>query len=286
MTEHLLDGCRAKLRRAYVHLWEIAGLVGRFESDHPYEAMILVGPNGRAEVQLTADVVVPPAEEWGVVLGDYAHNLASALDQLVCVLFNLNPSNLGKDCERTHFPIHKNIESWRAVNAGRRIVGLADPHQAIIQAVQPYTGVDGYPPEQNPLWQLFTLNNIDKHRRVPLLHTAVRSEFVSAVGHPLPGLRVFDGSKRGDIIAAFDASGAEGRLRVGRIGHVVFGPGSGDLTGHEFVQVLDGLPNHICNRVFPKFNDFVGDLAYPWPPSYIPGPDGPIPVETVIVQPK
>jgi hypothetical protein len=103
----------------------------------------------------------PPQREWSLVIGDCVQNLRSALDHMVWQLVSTstrqnNPTSL-------EFPIFSDSARY-AQGATNRISTLAAATQNIIESVQPFHNPYGY--VQDPLWQLHTLSNIDKHRRL------------------------------------------------------------------------------------------------------------------------
>ncbi len=107
----------------------------------------------------------PPAPEWGVLLGDYAHNLRSALDNLVTVLVVRN----GKLPVRANsFPIYLDEAEWRN-NVARHYPGggalahVARPDYDLIESVQPFIGRDRETASDTHLGALARINNADKH---------------------------------------------------------------------------------------------------------------------------
>jgi hypothetical protein len=107
----------------------------------------------------------PPLDDWGLVLGECAHNLRSALDNLAYALARLRrdpPDNPRKIA----FPICVS----KAEFAKRRRGNLDQmPAEAVsvIEALQPFQrdrpDVEGTP-ESDALVLLQRLNNMDKHR--------------------------------------------------------------------------------------------------------------------------
>jgi hypothetical protein len=113
---------------------------------------------------ITATVQEPIPDDWGPLIGDVLHNLRSALDHLAHALAVENvgtplPKEIGASVE---FPIFDGEVNFH--RHGRpKIVGLSSEAQTAIEALQPYRR---YPdPHIDPLWLLYQLSNIDKHRR-------------------------------------------------------------------------------------------------------------------------
>ena len=98
--------------------------------------------------------------DWGVTVGEIAHNLRSALDGLVYQLALLNAKTPAR---RTAFPILLASQHFKTV--GRERIELLRPeHQALIERLQPYKrGCGG---RKNPLYMLKEVNDADKHRLI------------------------------------------------------------------------------------------------------------------------
>jgi hypothetical protein len=119
----------------------------------------------------------PIFPEWGVQIGEIAHNLRSALDGLVYQLAYLRTTP--KAPERTQFPIFRSRHDRKTVK-GRQINGfhpgsdrhirlLAPIHQTRLERLQPYRRGRGG--GKNPLWLLNELSNSDKHRLIEVAGT-------------------------------------------------------------------------------------------------------------------
>jgi len=118
-----------------------------------------------------------PPETWGGVIGDCLHNLRSGLDHLA---FELAVAYKGiltdSEAGNSEFPIF----GKRAMRSGelRSKIGCIDPEaQAVIQGLQPHLRGDRY--SDDPLWLVYELSNIDKHR---LLHVVTVGSMGAAFG--------------------------------------------------------------------------------------------------------
>jgi hypothetical protein len=139
MSDDPLLGCRLKLQGAWRHRQTLeAGLQTFLESGGPES----------------------PPLHFGVIVGDFLHNLRCVLDHLVWQLVELNGH---KPAEHSQFPIFDTPEAYRA-KAGRYLRGVAADHRALIETFQPYHR-DSDPTHHN-LAVLRDLSNIDKHRFV------------------------------------------------------------------------------------------------------------------------
>ena len=108
-----------------------------------------------------------PSIECGLILGDFLHNLRSALDHLIYELATKYTSSLSdKAAGQCEFPIF-----WeRPMDTGEenRRIGCIDPHAAnLIKGIQPQLLGSDY--SQHPLWILNELERINKHRTLHLV---------------------------------------------------------------------------------------------------------------------
>jgi hypothetical protein len=137
-----------------------------------------------------------PLTEWGVIVGDVAHNLRSALDHLVFQLAILNQED--PEGMNTQFPIFRKEDDYLAVgNRGSRkgklsardshLWGVADADKAIIDGLQPFNAGDRA--HLHPLAILNQISNRDKHRLVTASHGAMEDRSVEAIPTD-PGINV------------------------------------------------------------------------------------------------
>ena len=155
---HPLDGPRLKLHRADRHLNAIKIEVDRFIASKPYSFMLEANPKPPNYI-IVARVRHLPDEEWGLIIGDFAHNARSALDLLVYQLSQLPPDN--KRRFALEFPICDEVEDYTS-KVQRYLAGVAPEHIAIIEDFQPYKGLKGS--HDDALGILRAINNADKHR--------------------------------------------------------------------------------------------------------------------------
>lgn len=170
-----------KLKRAHAHLDALYAKRNAFvnsEESQPYDLTGEVESETRTETSRRvtylwrAQIDHPPDPEWALIVGDFAHNLRSALDHLVWQLVILSGK---KPSGENQFPIcTTGTRYWCARKDGspsvrdRMLRGVDERYRAIIDRMQPYRG--GHESaERSPLAVLSTLSNTDKHR---LLQTA------------------------------------------------------------------------------------------------------------------
>ncbi len=116
--------------------------------------------NGGVELRL-GKLSDAPGKEWSAVIGDCIQNLRSALDHMV---WQLAPKTARLTTPTAlEFPIFGDSKKY-AEGATTRIGSLPGAARKIIDSVQPFHKGSEY--IGDPLWQLHTLSNIDKHRRL------------------------------------------------------------------------------------------------------------------------
>jgi hypothetical protein len=102
-----LDGCDLKLKRAEEHLKCLeAKRVELLAEERPY-AVFQKYDAETSCVLFTAQLLDELPPDWGVIVGDYVHNVRSALDhlawQLACLHYGREPT--GKNGREVAFPI-------------------------------------------------------------------------------------------------------------------------------------------------------------------------------------
>ena len=173
-----LAGVRLKIARADRHLEELDAVIDDYFDS---SGMHLEGRYDSAASDWVVTLRIPrdvPAEV-ATVVGDAAHNLRSALDQLVWALARLEVD----EPERTQFPIFKASDEFARFGT-RMLSGVAADASAFIERLQPYHVSDVY---TDPLFILSRLSNIDKHRHVHLAQTSLSgASFASRTSRAAP----------------------------------------------------------------------------------------------------
>lgn len=261
-----LSGCAAKMRRALFHFQDFDRRALKFIVEvNPYGSVPNIdAKTGEYVIRLTKDVVQPPVDEWSPIIGDAAHNLMSALDHLVCQLSILNGGDA--ECDGTMFPIWDRDTPDVQRQIKRRIKSLLDDDQRIIRELQPYNRGSVDLAQADPLWLLFRMDVIDKHRRMHLVNSALYDAvpFV-APGYTITNLIRSEGTKAGDEILRFRATQnptlpTEQDSDPHVIMAIKFGPGSGPLTNRSARSELPLIWRYVRDHVFPKFEHRVGRL--------------------------
>lgn len=139
---------------------------------------------GQRIVHLTLYKWVP--HDWSLLVGEIAHGLRSALDNIAWALACRELERRGivdpSPSIPTSFPILRfdpeNLPQGRKQKTtdrlkstwGRKVADLAEVDVALIDQFQPYKSPD---PASDPLWLLSIMNNVDKHQRMTLAVAAV-----------------------------------------------------------------------------------------------------------------
>jgi hypothetical protein len=159
-----LDGPRAKLERARHHLEALHDSIRAYTETDTHNFIHEIDPETGDQIVRIRILREPDNPGWGLIIGDFAHNLRSALDHLVWQLVILS----GNEPSRANqFPIaHCPADYWlskgrKASMRDRMLKGVAAPHRAMIDFVQPYMGED---PKETTLAHLHWLSNVDKHQ--------------------------------------------------------------------------------------------------------------------------
>jgi hypothetical protein len=182
-----LDDPRLKISWANKHFKALQDEVERFLDSHPY-GVITELDEKTGKYILRAKINAEPPVEWGLVIGDIAHNLRSALDHLIWQLCLLQTS---KPHKRAEFPIFLEAGRYNAT----RISQLTPRQKALIEGLQPYHGSN---PASHPLWILHEINNADKHRLIQLAGRAL--EFKSLGFNQLWGYDFIDLNVGGGLV--------------------------------------------------------------------------------------
>jgi hypothetical protein len=167
---HPLDDANAKVARAIEHLKELDSKAFAFANDHPYRVGSEINADsGRLEfVARAVGKEEPVPIEFGIIAGDIAHNLRSALNYLTWYLAS-QPIGSGPG-DATQFPIYfdhagrdyKKAPSQRFQDGQNGYLqGVPTRYRAVIERMQPYHG--GH---RQHLAFLAALNNRDKHQVV------------------------------------------------------------------------------------------------------------------------
>jgi len=168
-----LAGPLSKLRRAHVHLRELYGELNAYTAEPRHRVIsdhTAVGEDRIYKMRL--EVLEPLGNpRWGLLVGDFVHNLRASLDHLVWQLVLLNG---GRPTRSNQFPICSSRERYWESSGGQRsirertLAGMAARHREKIDSVQPFCApfADTLDHEFHVLAVLARLSNIDKHQLI------------------------------------------------------------------------------------------------------------------------
>ncbi len=155
-----LRGAKLKLDRAHQYLDLLSRQIQSFIESNPYT--FLLDPNPEPPHYLMRGYIkrLPP-DEWGLIIGDFAHNTRSVLDLIVYQLSSLPSSH--EDRAGLGFPIITKELNYPQASQ-RKLIGVCDAQRAFITGCQPYhTRSSTHIPALELLQEI---NNADKHRVV------------------------------------------------------------------------------------------------------------------------
>ncbi len=238
-----------KLDRADKHLAEFEQLLAAYYSRRPMSLDGHFDPE-RSQWVTTMAISEDPPPELSVVIGDIAHNLRSALDQLTWQLALVQTQ---EPYARTQFPIFTDADDYK--NHGARMVqSLRPEHAAFIERLQPYHEAE---PEESLLYGLNRLSNVDKHREVHFANSALMGASLriqmTGGGIGIGGIQLtFGGFTSGNEVARIDVvpgpDQQEPRFEVGI-------DGAFDLTVTDEGREISVWAGMHATR------EFVGDLV-------------------------
>lgn len=178
---HALDGPRLKVRRAKSEVDAFGRIEQTFWKETDYKVVRAEFNPKTQKYAYRVSMKTSPSQELGVLIGEMAHNLRSALDGLVYQLALLETDT---PASNTQFPIFlvgrtkkrrrgkrkgliPHFEGMRLSDGRSMIRSLRLEHQTIIEGLQPYKrGRQGH---RDPLFLLREINNADKHRLIQVV---------------------------------------------------------------------------------------------------------------------
>ena len=189
-----LRGVEAKLRRAKEHTDYLKEEINRFTQSDQHRYPTERNADGSEYVGRVFFDPIPDPIRWGVIVGDIAHNLRSALNALA---WQLVIKAGGRPDFQTEFPIFKDAGLFR-VGVKTKLRGVSDEMLAKVEAVQPFQ----LSPERvtkHALWLLHDLNNMDKHRLILPVVTAFQQATPLAVSAGAE-IRIAPSAEHGAVI--------------------------------------------------------------------------------------
>ncbi len=160
-----LEGVELKMSRAHFHLKELEREVGKMFSEPEEPCTTFLDVNAKWKPILRVKNVPEPDPRLGVIIGDVAHCLRSALDHLIYELSIPKGKAAPAKPGEPQFPITSSYKRWRA--SRWRLAQARRGVKSRVERLQPYHRRKD--PDTWLLWQLREISDIDKHR---LLHVA------------------------------------------------------------------------------------------------------------------
>lgn len=151
---------RAKLDRAGELLTTIHAELAAYYDSQPY-AFRSERLDDPPRLVVTIESVQPPPPRLGVLMGEFVHDLRSALDHLV---WQLALTRVAEPCARLQFPIYtaRPRSGWKRV-AADRLQDVPGAAVKMIERLQPYHSTA---PQAAALAVVQALSNEDKHRLI------------------------------------------------------------------------------------------------------------------------
>jgi hypothetical protein len=225
-----LAGVAAKIDRANALLDEMKAEAHAFLAGPSYELRGSYDEATHAWEERLHILRQPPLK-LGVIVGDYVHNLRSALDQLVWQLVLLAGA---EPARRNQMPIEDTPDKF-ARNAKRMLNGVSAGHRATLERAQPYHAAAELLTE-HPLRVLRELSNVDKHQVVHPAYSFLGDADPPTLSPQPPGPH---GVKR--ILMARNARMEEGTVVIRVELHADEPPPTSvDVTGHITIDTAFG----------------------------------------------
>lgn len=165
MSDRLI-GANAKIERAKAHLRMLETEIGTFFRSDPYEVRTRRNQDTRQLIYYMASVPPPPVSV-AAIAGDAIQNLRSALDHLAYQLVLVGTGSSGP-FNYVYFPIADSAAKYKSKRNDQLRGARSDAIHAI-DATKPYRGGN------DALWLIHSLNNIDKHRLLVTVGSALQS---------------------------------------------------------------------------------------------------------------
>jgi hypothetical protein len=166
----LKTSAQRKFLRGVEQVKQLSAKADAFENRQAYRFRTAIESRSSHQITYRCFAVEreAPPEDWPLLAGEAIQNLRSALDHIVYA------ASGGQDW--TQFPIFTNPGKFKE-KASRMLQGVPEPVRETIEKAQPYRT---YPPApaQAMLEQLRVLSNLDKHRTLTTIASAVVHEGV------------------------------------------------------------------------------------------------------------
>jgi hypothetical protein len=181
-----LSGILLKARRACEQYDGFKELVRAWLESQPY----VVEPQFNPEANELLGIIrmrEPHPPIWMILLGEFIHNLRSALDHLVWQLVILETGNPPKT--KVQFPIFLTEDLYNRSRGGGDFClnGVGSAGKTFVKSLQPFSTREG---TTSPLWHLHELSNWDKHRLIYLTQAFARDPKAGAKVEHVFGVKI------------------------------------------------------------------------------------------------
>lgn len=160
--DEVVTEIQARLNHVGIRTNELDAAIKAWTAANPIKLEAVIDPDRLAwRLILTLDPA-PPLKTWGFMFGDAIHNLRSLLDNLLVAIARAEGVT-GSKLSKIQFPTATTETAW--TESRWRIASLPALVRESIESVQPFQRLaESRDPEQDGLFRLSRLNNVDKHR--------------------------------------------------------------------------------------------------------------------------
>jgi len=248
-----------KVARANDHLRE---LQGRERAFFDLKAYMHVQEQDSEVGDRKSAVILPPPEDFGLIIGDIVHNLRSALDHIIWSLSHLPKSAAltPKEERAIGFPIVDSAPAYTATmqrHPGPLPPNLPSGVAAEVALLQPHHGWNN--PTRFLLWVIQELDRIDKHRLV-VVTTSAAVQGVHGVPLENP-MRTFTGPiKSGTVVPLRPGQDGKPEMDMDLDAPLVIafdiGPVRHPVEGFQVEYTLSRATLVIAHDILPRFARF------------------------------
>ncbi len=185
------EAIEAKVDRAGEHLDALIGDIRNWAETHPYRFVSEPGYPSREHHIRVYFSEEPRLLRWGLIFGDFVHNLRSVMDQIA---WHFAAREVPIPRRTTAFPIYSDSGKYSGSEPGfggrqagtYKIADITDVAvRTLIERAQPYNSSGGY--ETSPLYWVQEFDTTDKHKIIiPAVVTPFAAEAIVRTG-PISG---------------------------------------------------------------------------------------------------
>jgi hypothetical protein len=151
-----LSRVNLKLSRAKEHLSQLHALVRSFLSETPYRVAVRRDFKTQQPIYFI-ECAKPIPESIPLVAGDAIQNLSTALDHLAYQLVCSDTNDVPPNPRKIYFPLADDVNAYQRKRLDQ-LKGAKPETIGLIDSLTPYRNGN------DRLWELYRINNIEKHR--------------------------------------------------------------------------------------------------------------------------